>query len=118
MLKMKFTVLNDEGDEMAVQLPARYEICSYCQGRGRSSAHLGAFTRDEMDEQGPEFLEDYMGGVYDRPCGNCEDGKVLVIDEARCVSEEQKRALAWVRDEQEQLAECLAIERAERAMGA
>lgn len=29
-------------------------------------------TGDEMAEQGPEFFEDYMNGVYSVPCEECK----------------------------------------------
>ena len=113
-------MLDDEGFETSVDLPARYEICPHCMGKGTSSAYLGAFTRDDMDEEGPEFVESYMRGEYDRPCEDCvgSPGRVLVVDEARCISDEHKAALRYMIDTQEQIAEINAIERAERAMGA
>lgn len=110
--------MEDDGVEIVVDLPAHYEICSHCQGRGQSSAHLGAFTRDEMDEQGPEFIDDYMTGAYDRPCEHCENGKVLIIDEERCASDLHKKALAWLKDMQQSLAEERAIVAMEIRSGA
>ena len=61
------TLYCDDGSE--IELPSKWTICRHCQGEGTSSAYLGAFTRDDMDEAGPEFLEDYMAGRYDRACG-------------------------------------------------
>ena len=76
------TLFCDDGSE--IELPFKWEICSVCEGRGKSSAYLGAYTQDEMDQQGPEFFEDYIGGVYDRTCDACEStGKVKVADKAR-----------------------------------
>lgn len=119
MITMPITMVDDDGLETTVNLPAAYHICAHCRGTGKSSSYLGAFSRDEMDEQGPEFVDDYIAGHYDRPCDDCQGtGKVLLIDEARCTSDEHKKALAWVRDQQEQMAECDAIVRAEMARGA
>ena len=117
--ELKITMVDDEGLESEVMLPALWQICSYCQGAGKSSSHLGAFSSEDMAEQGPEFLEDYLAGVYDKPCDNCSgSGKVLVINEQACTSPEQKAALKYANDVAEQIAECDAITRAEMSRGA
>ncbi|MCP4897350.1 MAG: hypothetical protein GY906_10300 [bacterium] len=54
-------------------------VCPLCQGRGTQTLHGAAFTADEIDEQGPEFLEDMMEGVYDHPCDHC-GGKRVTTD--------------------------------------
>jgi hypothetical protein len=103
----------DDGSE--IELPSQWSICSHCQGEGKSSAYLGAFTRSDMDEAGPEFFDDYMAGRYDRACDACDGaGKVRVVDWSK-LTKEQKRA--WneqVRGDREDAA----ITRMERAMGA
>ena len=116
---LNITMVDDDGLETEVAVPALWQICHYCQGAGKSSSHLGAFSRDEMDEQGPEFLEDYLAGMYDKSCDNCSgSGKVLVIDEVACRTPEQKAALKYANDVLEQINECNAITRAEMAAGA
>lgn len=83
---------------MATQLthlPGGWAICPDCNGHGGSSAYLGAFTREDMDED-PEFFEDYMAGRYDRPCPNCNGGKVWIVAVARCTFS-QKRELVEAR---------------------
>lgn len=68
-------------DDEEIHMPTRWRICGQCEGRGTSSAYLGAFTRDDFEEEGPEFVEDYMAGRYDRACETCEgSGKVLEVD--------------------------------------
>ena len=68
-----------------VDLPAKFQVCGDCSGMGGSSAYLGAFTRDEMDEMGEEFLEDYRAGNFDRPCETCQGQRVVaVVDEDEC----------------------------------
>lgn len=70
-----------EDDDSERELPSKWVICSDCRGNGASSAYLGAFTRDQMDEEGREFLEDYVAGRYDRTCDHCGgSGKVKVAD--------------------------------------
>lgn len=105
-------ITDDQGEP--VELPSKWAICHACSGHGASSAYLGAYTRDEMDQQGPDFLEDYMAGVYDRTCDDCDgSGKVQVPDFARMTAE-QKRLL----EEHERFEDEFAAEaEAERRMG-
>jgi hypothetical protein len=107
-------------DECTVHLPARWEICNHCRGTGKSSAYLGAFTREDMEEEGPEFMEDYMAGHYDRPCDDCEGlGRVLVLDrEAIERNPEQRAVLVKLDDMAAQMDECRAITAAEQRGGA
>jgi hypothetical protein len=108
------TVTHEDGTFTDHQLPAKWEICHSCQGNGTSSAYLGAFTREDMDEMGDEFMEDYMRGAYDRACDECGgSGKVRVVDEERCPPE----LLKELRDQEEAEAEYQAMVAAERRMG-
>lgn len=70
-------------------LPFKWEICWHCNGHGKSSAHMGAFTESELRED-PEFFEDYFAGFYDRACDYCEGaGKVQVADLAKMTQAQQ-----------------------------
>jgi len=55
-----------------------WSICPTCQGDGKSSAHLGAFSADEFHESfDDEEAERYIHGEYDRQCDRCQGtGKV------------------------------------------
>lgn len=103
----------DDGAEIA--LPTIWRICAACQGHGKSSAHLGAFTGDDIAAAGPDFLADYMAGLYDRACARCGgSGKIEIVDRAKLTPAQLKEWLAACREDRE----CAAIHRAERAMGA
>lgn len=105
-------LMGEDGEP--VFLPFNYEICPCCNGHGKSSAYLGAYTRSEMDEQGSDFLEAYMAGEYDRRCNECDgDGKVKVADTSRMTPEQVKQLEEDDRFEAEYQAEC----EAERRMG-
>lgn len=107
------TVYDENGDEMS--LPLKWEICSTCNGNGRESAYLGAFTRDDMDAEGPEFFEEYMAGAYDRTCEVCRgSGKVQVVDYDRLTDAEK----AAYDDACEEERSYRAMQEAERRMGA
>lgn len=100
---------HDDGSETV--LPHRWVICSSCEGEGKSSAYLGAFTRDQLDEEGPEFIEDYFAGHYDRACDRCGGaGKVKVAD-TKAMTRAQR---AEYREQERQMRECREIERQER----
>lgn len=107
------TLCCDDGSE--IELPFKWVICSDCRGDGKSSAYLGAYTRSEMDEAGPEFCDDYMAGRYDRPCDGCEGlGRVKVADKARISKLNWREWVAQCRADRE----IDAISAAERRMGA
>lgn len=81
---------DEEGD--CVTLPYKWEICGHCRGEGKSSSYLGAFTWDDLREQGDEFIEDYFAGNYDRDCDCCDGtGKVPVADMDRMSEFQQKK---------------------------
>lgn len=106
------TMMDDEGYE--VEIPHRWEICGACRGEGQSSAYLGAYTQEDMDEAGPEFFEDYMAGHYGRACDECGgSGKVMVADYKRMTPDQRR---AWEADQQA-LADMRAEEEAERRFG-
>ncbi len=102
-----------------VQLPARWVICSHCQGSAKSSSYLGAFTASEWQEQDDDFKEDYMAGRYDRPCEPCAGlGRVQVIDAKACTGWRNRILLKAYREQERSNREIDAIQAAERAMGA
>lgn len=108
-------VYTDESPDEPVKLPFKFEVCDQCEGRGTSSAYLGAFTQDEWAEQDDDFKEDYIAGRYDRPCETCGGKRVVpVVDEDRCKPE----LLAEYRRQQKDDADCDEIQRQERMMGA
>jgi len=72
----------------AFRLPTSKVVCGRCHGEGVHDAWDGGMTASEMDEQGPEFFEDYMAGHYDRTCEECH-GKNVVdeVDRERMSAE-------------------------------
>lgn len=116
MRKLPVTIDDGENEPVTIELPAHWEICSRCAGDGTSSAYLGSFTREDFIED-PDFAEDYMSGVYDRPCEKCHgSGKVLEINRDACTTEDQKRALAHLDDEAEYKRQSFAERKAESLM--
>jgi len=66
----------------------QYAVCPRCRGEGshvNPSVDGHGITAEEMDEMGPEFFEDYMGGLYDVSCERCHGLRVVPECEAdRC----------------------------------
>lgn len=86
MSTLTYTFIDpDTDEETTATFPAKYEVCWDCQGEGRTMVRgmrYHAYTWDEMDENGPDFAEDYFGGKYDETCRTCKGQRVnLVADE-------------------------------------
>lgn len=106
VLKTTLTYLDDEGDEVLVTFPARYEVCGDCEGHGyvlNESMRGYAYTREEFEEtfSDPDDRAQYFtrGGIYDVPCPTCSARRVVaVVDEARlngAAIETHKRCIAY-----------------------
>ena len=111
------TLYCDDGSETA--LPYRWAICQACNGEGKTSRHVesdgGGITASEMAELGDDFRDDYLAGVYDRACDDCDGlGRVKVADFSR-MSPEDRAAFT---EQERESDECGAIHAAERRMGA
>lgn len=108
----------------------KFSVCPECQGTGSSSAYLGAFTHDDLMEQGEDFIEDYIGGAYDRKCDHCNGLRVVKgCKISGCTEEVAVVHSIWSgrheyefcfthSDEAQDDAECQAQSAAERAFGA
>jgi hypothetical protein len=110
-MTITYTLDNDDGSQDVVALPSKFEVCRRCQGKGSHDGWEGGMTRDDMDEYGPEFMEDYMSGVYDRQCTVCKGVRVVeVVDRNRVLPE----LLARYDATEQELADCDAMQRSER----
>jgi hypothetical protein len=63
----------------SVTLPTHMEVCGRCGGQGQVDCWEGGMTGDEMAEQGPEFFEDYMSGMYSKACPECQGRNVIEV---------------------------------------
>jgi len=79
-----YTLHDDDGSSEDVVLPSKFVVCDRCEGRGVHDCWEGGMTGDEMAEQGPEYLDDYLSGVYDTRCTVCDGLRVIeVVDTDR-----------------------------------
>lgn len=111
--------VDDEGYDNEIEVPAKYYICEECQGHGKHSHAIdgNGITSDEWN--GPDWddesRESYMRGDYDQTCEVCEgSGKVIDVDWDKLSDDERKKC----KEHKRSIAECRAIEAAERRMGA
>lgn len=87
----KTMTLTVEGDEGEVEIPAKYEVCSTCEGKGshvNPSIDSKGLTAEDFNED-PEFLEEYRRGTYDVACVECKGARVVpAVDDERATKEE------------------------------
>jgi predicted Fe-S protein YdhL (DUF1289 family) len=108
------------GDDTTTELPSKWAICPTCEGcgtdRGASvECDGGGITASEAAELGDDFMDDYRGGFYDKPCQPCGGtGKVEIVDWAKMTRAQRRAWNEQVRGDREDRA----IERMEREMGA
>lgn len=108
-----------DGDDgvPTILVPSVVTICSTCNGEGKHSLHLGAFSGDRLDEAraDTDFWDDYTSGRLDKVCDTCDgQGRVRVPDTERLPK--ALKALITAQDEDDAMGE--AERRAERrAMG-
>jgi hypothetical protein len=111
---MRYRFFDTEDDEESAVMPSKFEVCWRCRGRGVHDCWEGGMTGDEMAEQSPDFLEDYLSGVYDTTCTVCRGQRVLeVVDEKRL----PPFTLARYRESEKQRRAMEAEEEHERRMG-
>jgi hypothetical protein len=81
-------------------MSAKWRICPRCEGEGKSSAWLGAFTAEEFqDSFCDDEAADYMAGRYDRTCEECGgSGKVTQTDEDRYADRRADLYQQWLED--------------------
>ena len=103
---VRFLYVDDDDVEIEIELPGKYEICDSCRGEGVTTRHIecdgGGFTASEWAEacnDDPDFAEDYFGGVYDQPCPDCLNGKVVVVNEDLCDPEILKKYYEHLEEE-------------------
>ena len=110
-------------DALRVAFPAKWEICQACKGNGTTSRHIecdgGGFTASEWAEQDEEFRQDYMDGLYDRECCDCNGlGRVQTIDVDAIRGWRQKLLLRAYWEQEKDSRDIDAMMAAERRMGA
>jgi hypothetical protein len=121
MATITFTTLDAETCEIEVELPAKFEVCTRCDGEGKHTnpAIDGNGIGQEEFDQDPDFEEAYRSGRYDITCERCGGKRVeLVVDAPECKRQGLEKQL---KDYYEYRREMRAMDReieSERRMGA
>lgn len=112
----KIYLLDDNDTE--IEIPGRFITCPRCEGRGshvNPSIDEHGLSREDFDEMGPDFEEDYFSGVYDVQCHECKGLRVILeVDEDRATEEQIKLYWDEIHEEIEYNRTCAM----ERRMGA
>jgi hypothetical protein len=114
-----FEMVDDEGDEIQVTLPGKYEVCPRCEGTGTHDhpAFENGITSSEWAEWDDDDREHYMRGHYDVQCSRCKGLRVVCCPDEECLTAEQKQQLEQHRADQYAEAQERAWERRNRALG-
>lgn len=104
---------DDWADETRLIVPAKREVCSRCNGEGVHDHP--AFSNGPSPEMfdDPDFREDYMGGVHDVSCSECDGKRVTDVPDWDAMTERQRELAEqhW-QDESNHAAEVAAERRA------
>jgi hypothetical protein len=102
----------------AIDLPAKWAVCPACEGEGKSSSYLGAFTASEWRDQDDDFKQNYCAGAYDRPCETCNGRSTVQRIDVERLTRWQRRLYAEYCSQLRDFASIDAEQAAERRMGA
>jgi len=72
---------DDGDDEELVTVAVEYDVCPICEGKGthvNPSIDAHGLSAEDFGND-PDFLEDYLGGVYDQVCNECYGKRVVPI---------------------------------------
>jgi hypothetical protein len=105
--------IDQGGHEIALVLPAKFEVCPTCEGKGThvnpSIDGHGLTAEDFADD--PDFEEAYFRGDYDVQCRRCKGERVVAVIDRPRLSKTQKAALRAHERQQEEAARDDASER-------
>jgi hypothetical protein len=105
MARLTFSLItfDKHGDEVELHLPAKFILCSRCQGAGthtNPSIDGNGITGSEWAEWDDEDRETYMSGGYDVTCETCKGERVVQVPDLERCTFAQKRALVRKRREE------------------
>lgn len=114
---IEVTTWDELGDELVLELPAKFSLCPRCRGVGshvNPAIDGNGISPDEFRED-PDFEESYFRGDYDVACYRCAGEKVIkIVDRERASAADLKIYDDRVRE----LRDLEAEEAAERRVGA
>lgn len=89
------TNIDDGDDDIKITLPAKYEVCGTCSGKGsyvNPSIDSHGITEDEWaNEWDDDARNDYLTGAFDVMCNACAGKRVIPVVDEKILSNEQKK---------------------------
>jgi len=113
-------IIETDDDEVEIELPARFDVCDVCDGKGKrvNPAIDGhGISAEEFDDD-PDFKEAYFSGAYDITCDACSGKRVIPVIVDDNLDERQREALRQHENRSREMHEIDEIQRMERMMGA
>jgi hypothetical protein len=80
-MEILFDIEDDNGEMVTLGLPAKFEVCPLCNGKGshvNPSIDANGLSAKDFAED-PSFAEDYFSGVYDQECNECGGKRVVPV---------------------------------------
>lgn len=108
--QMQIQLITD--DEVASVIPARFDVCPCCRGKGKTvnPAIDGHGISPEEFAEDPDFAEQYRNGLFDITCPECDGMRVQLVPTEDGANELRLHCRDYF--------EGLAATRAEQRMGA
>lgn len=117
----EFTYEDEEAVEHTAQLPARFEVCTRCEGHGthlHPSIGQHAYSMEEFNEafDDDESRQAYFerGGMYDVPCEECHGKRVVAVVDVKALKRQDPALYARYQTALRVERECRAEEESER----
>jgi hypothetical protein len=91
-MTLTITVENDDGEEIELEFPAKFEVCGRCDGKGthvNPNVDGHGLSQEDFDED-PDFRENYFSGMYDVTCHECHGERLIAVFDYERMTDEQK----------------------------
>jgi len=98
-MKTLVWITTARGNSFEVSLPAKYKVCSKCEGTG---THVNPAVDGHglnLSEMDPDFQESYFRGDYDVKCSECHGERVVLEVDVRALKPKTLAALFRAQDE-------------------
>jgi len=120
IFKATLYVCDDENDfegEVELEFPGKPSLCGSCRGTGVTTSHVdgNGLTSEDFDRD-PDFRDDYLAGVYDRPCSACHGQRTVIVPDEEAMNAGQRAQLAEWREFRDECARNDAEDRHARRM--
>lgn len=81
-MRATFTVMQEDGEEVAHEVRVAFKVCPTCRGKGKHvnpNIDRNGITEDEWGLWSDEDRESYLTGGYDVECSECGGRRVVPV---------------------------------------